>query len=117
MAMFSAGAILIAWSFGDGNQALWNLGAPLALAGQVAFLVGLVLQLDVIWQQGKSNTHRLEQLQQRITVPGTDVNQTVRPSIPDVREPAPDALLDDLKHRLDQLGSQLHLHRQLETRR
>ena len=41
------------------RNALWDLGAPLVLAGQATFLVGLVLQLDVIWQQNKDTSRAL----------------------------------------------------------
>lgn len=114
IAMFSAGAVLIAWSFGDGNQALWNLGAPLALAGQVAFLIGLVLQLDILWQQGKWTSQQIDQLDRLVPHPGARPQAPHSPSA-HAGTIGPEMMLDDLRVRLDRLGSQLH--RQVETRR
>ena len=66
-ALFSCGAALVAWSFGEDRQDLWNIGAPMALAGQAAFLIGLVLQLDIIWQESKQTGRRLDELDQRVS--------------------------------------------------
>jgi hypothetical protein len=112
VALFSCGATLVAWSFGDDHHHLWNIGAPLALAGQAAFLIGLVLQLEVIWQQSKQTTRRLENLDQRVaplptsalaTPPAVDAGSGIGPT------PTPDAesLLKELKGQLDQMATRL----------
>jgi hypothetical protein len=40
------GGILIIWSLAVGRQELWNIGLPTALSGQIALMIGLVLQID-----------------------------------------------------------------------
>lgn len=62
VALFTCGAILIGWSFNPGRHELWNVGAPLALLGQVAFLVGLILQLDVLWRHQDWAARRVNEL-------------------------------------------------------
>jgi hypothetical protein len=111
-ALFSCGATLVAWSFGDDHHHLWNIGAPLALAGQAAFLIGLVLQLEVIWQQSKQTHRRLDELDQRVspyagsaltTPPTLDASSGLRAGA----AADPDSLLSELKGRLDRMATRL----------
>jgi hypothetical protein len=110
--LFSCGATLVAWSFGDDHHHLWNIGAPLALAGQAAFLIGLVLQLEVIWQQSKQTQRSLDNLDQRVgpyagpaltTPPSLEPNRGRMPAAP----PDPESLLTELKGRLDHVATRL----------
>ncbi len=111
--LFTAGAALIGWSFRQDNQGLWNIGAPLALFGQVAFLIGLVLQLDVIWQQSQQTNCMVEHLDYRIQSnfaasghPSRAAGTELRPSTPSERAD-PEALLNDLKGQLDHFATRL----------
>jgi hypothetical protein len=110
--MFTCGAVLIAWSFNQDQQELWNLGAPLALAGQVAFLVGLVLQLDVLWQQSKWTTHTIEELDRRAAAAaGASAAAPASVGSASTAERAaisdPQTLLSDLKGQLDRMATRL----------
>lgn len=54
------GGILLGWSLATDRQELWNVGLPTALAGQIALLVGLVLQLDRIWHDNRKAAAKLD---------------------------------------------------------
>lgn len=111
--MFTCGAVLIAWSFNQGQQSLWNVGAPLALAGQVAFLVGLVLQLDVLWQQTSLTSQAIQELDHRL--PGVPLEPQLTGAKANVGPNSPSApgnhdansLLTDLKCQLDRVATRL----------
>jgi hypothetical protein len=112
VALFSCGATLVAWSFGDDHHHLWNVGAPMALAGQAAFLIGLVLQLEVIWQQSKQTSRRLENLDQRVSpFPSSALStpQTLESSggVGQTSSPDAESLLKELKGQLDQMATRL----------
>ncbi len=119
VAAFSCGALLVAQSLLSDRDELWDLGTPLVLAGQAAFLIGLVLQLDVLWQQGKDTSQSLRDLDQRLS--GSPSAQ--RPTPADTAEPtrsrihsaaqgisSPHLALRDLKGRLDAFGTHLGSH-------
>lgn len=111
VALFTSGAVLIGWSFYEDQQGLWNIGTPLALAGQVIFLIGLILQLDILWQQSKVTARAVEELDDRL--PPAVPPQT-RHTIPVTRahgnEANPQRLLHDLKGQLDQFATRLSSH-------
>ena len=46
IALLACGAVLIGWAFIEDRDLLWHLGIPLAIAGQAALLMGVVLKLD-----------------------------------------------------------------------
>ena len=84
----------------------------MALAGQAAFLIGLVLQLEVIWQQSKQTHRRLDELDQRVspyagsaltTPPTLDASSGLRAGA----AADPDSLLSELKGRLDRMATRL----------
>jgi hypothetical protein len=60
------GGVLLGWSVWSGKQQLWTLGLPFALGGQAALLIGLVLQLDGLWQSNGNATLALEDLDEQI---------------------------------------------------
>lgn len=62
LAVFSCGAVLLAWSLVAGRQDLWPLGMPLALIGQAGLIVGLVLQLEGLWNTSRKTAAVLSEL-------------------------------------------------------
>jgi hypothetical protein len=54
------GGVLLAWSLLAGRAALWTCGMPIALGGQLALLVGLVLRMDLL---GDANRRTVDQLE------------------------------------------------------
>lgn len=61
------GAVLLGWSWATARQELWQLGLPIAIAGQVLLLAGLILQLERIWQNSRSASRRLERVNEQLT--------------------------------------------------
>ena len=57
---FMCGVVLLVWSFAEGRSELWGLGMPITVGGQVALLLGLVLQLERIWQGNRQAVDQLE---------------------------------------------------------
>ncbi len=117
----SAVVPLVAWSFGDDRHDLWNIGAPMALAGQAAFLIGLVLQLDILWQESKQTGQRLQDLDQRVAPMASPTGASSMSSERGVSlratssesTPARDAesLLKELKGQLDRMATRLTRYR------
>jgi hypothetical protein len=60
------GGVLLAWSCWSGHQKLWTLGLPFALGGQAALILGLVLQLDGVWQSSRDAATALNQLDEQV---------------------------------------------------
>jgi hypothetical protein len=63
---FACGAILLGWSLATGRQELWSVGLPMALAGQIALLVGLVLQLDRLWHDHRAAAAKLDDVDSQL---------------------------------------------------
>jgi hypothetical protein len=59
VSVLACGGVLLALSLAHEREDLWSLGLPLALAGQAALILGLVLQLDGLWQTSRQNAHSL----------------------------------------------------------
>lgn len=109
VSMFTAGAILIAMSFRNDGQQLWNIGAPLAMAGQGLFLVGLILQLDILWQQGNDTKSTLQRLDRYVASDTAMAAKSQEKNSNDTgagRADAPqtERFLAELKHRLDMIN-------------
>ncbi len=51
---FVCGGVLLGWSLAAGRQALWNIGLPTALGGQILLAVGLALHLDRLWRDPRA---------------------------------------------------------------
>ncbi|HUY31624.1 MAG TPA: hypothetical protein VMV69_02515 [Pirellulales bacterium] len=49
LAVFTCGAVLTGWSIVEARGDLWNIGLPAALTGLLGLLIGMVLQLDMVW--------------------------------------------------------------------
>ncbi|MCI0361432.1 MAG: hypothetical protein L0211_23360 [Planctomycetaceae bacterium] len=115
LAVFACGAVLLGWSLAAGREDLWPLGMPLALAGQAALIVGLVLQLDGLWQTSRQTEKTLSELddelskvRQATTLLSTSHSGPSQSFYLHMAEGAsPQLLLADLKGQLDLLAQQM----------
>ena len=48
------GGVLVAWSMVTGRQELWRIGMPAALGGGTSLALGILLQLDRLWQRKRA---------------------------------------------------------------
>jgi len=114
MSLVCGGTLLI-WSLVAGRQELWNVGLPPALVGQIALLVGLVLQIDRLWYDSRQAAAKLDDVDQQVH----DLTNTTR-LLGANQGPAsatfyshlaggagPQLLLTDLKSQLDLLAMKL----------
>ena len=101
--MITCGAILIAGSFAENRAGLWDLGIPIAMAGQILFLIGLVFHLDLICQHGRRASESLLSLsiQTKTSAQEGPAEQT--------STAAPDVLAE-LKERLENVATRLTRH-------
>ena len=67
LATFACGAVLLGWSFAAERDDLWPLGLPLALVGQAGLIVGLVLQIEGLWQGSRHTAETLSELDEELT--------------------------------------------------
>jgi hypothetical protein len=112
--IFACGGVLLAWSVLDARQELWTIGIPMALAGQIALLAGLVLQLDRIWRDHREAAEKIDTVDQRL-----DELKTTTKLLGTMHGPSaafyahwadgagPQLLLSDLKSQLDLLAVKL----------
>lgn len=63
---FVFGAVLLAWSFVMSRPDLWTLGLPFAIGGQAALVLGLVLQMDGLWQSNHEAAETLSELDEQL---------------------------------------------------
>lgn len=106
------GGILLAWSIVAGRSELWKLGLPIAAGGQIALLIGLVLQLDRIWHDNRRAVAKLDDELQDLKVNATHLGPMQGPSSGVFHshlggDDDPQALLRDLKSRLDLLAMKI----------
>jgi hypothetical protein len=115
LATFACGAVLLGWSIATGREDLWPLGLPLALVGQAALIVGLVLQLDGLWQTSRKTEKTLSDLddelsrvRQATTLLSSSHSGPSQSFYLHMAEGAsPQLLLADLKGQLDLLAQQM----------
>lgn len=111
----ACGGVLIAWSLLAGRDDLWSIGLPLAVVGQGGLVIGLLLQLDGLWQTSKkteeSLTHldgKLHDLAHTTTMLGTTRSTPAQSFYVHMAEGAsPHLLLADLKGQLDLLAERM----------
>jgi hypothetical protein len=109
------GGVLLIWSLAFGRGDLWSIGLAAALAGQAGLVLGLVLQLDGLWQSNKRTERTLSDLDDQLGQLRAAASQLGRshsgPShsfYAHLAEGAgPQLLLSDLKGQLDLLAQQL----------
>ena len=114
-ASFVCGGILLGWSLATGRQELWTIGLPVALAGQVALLVGLVLQLDRLWHDNRAAAAKLDNVDEQLhdlkaatTLLGTSQGPAASVFYSHFAGGAgPQLLLTDLKSQIDLLAMKI----------
>jgi hypothetical protein len=112
---FVCGGVLLAWSAIGNRQELWSLGLPLTLFGQAGLIIGLVLQLETLWQTNRATSQTLQSLDGEINeLRHSTTLLTQSRSTPSqsfylhLSEGAsPHLLLADLKGQLDLLSEQM----------
>lgn len=110
IATLMCGGVLMGWSFLGARTELWTVGTPLALMGQAMILIGLVLQMDIIWQSSRDTSITLEEIDDQIS----DLRQTKWQQpyhgetgtkyFHPAQEPSPQMLIADLKGQLEKLS-------------
>jgi hypothetical protein len=119
LATFACGAVLLGWSLAADRDDLWPLGLPLALVGQAALIIGLVLQLDGLWHSNRQTAQSLTALDGELhrvrhatTLLTTTKNASAQSFYAHMAEGAsPQLLLADLKGQLDLLAQQMSTQR------
>ena len=112
---FTCGGVLLGWSFMAGRTDLWNLGIPVTVGGQIALLVGLVLQLERIWQNNRYAVDKLDEVDERLadikhsqSLMRVNHGSAAQAFYSHMAEGAsPSLLLADLKGQLDLLAVRL----------
>jgi len=115
LVIFVFGGALLAWSFVATRGDLWCWGMPLTLLGQALLLVGVVLQIDGLWQNNTQTAEALDELDEQIhglchtTTPSGSTHGLPAHSFhPHLAGGAsPQMLLGDLKGQLDVLSMRL----------
>ena len=115
LATFACGAVLLVWSVVGQREDLWPVGMPLALVGQAGLVLGLILQLDGLWQTSRKTAETLTELdgelarvRQATTVLSTSRTAAGQSFYAHMAQgAAPQLLLADLKGQLDLLAQQM----------
>ena len=106
------GGVLMVWSLVGARPELWSIGLPVALGGQVALLVGLVLQMDRLRDDNRSTAEQLHSVDEKLhelktttSLLGHGQNTPSGTFYAHLAEGAgPKLLLSDLKSQLDLLA-------------
>jgi hypothetical protein len=109
---FLCGIVLLVWSVVGLRGELWDLGMPITVVGQAGLLLGLILQLERIWQGNRYTAHKLEHvdkqlddLRQTASILGMSHSSASQAFYSHLTQGAsPHILLADLKGQLDLLA-------------
>jgi len=109
------GGVLLVWSFVTGRGDLWTIGMPLTIGGQAVFLLGVLLQMDGLWNSSKKTATALGDLDENLTelrhtaaMLGTTHSTSGASFYSHMAQNArPELLLADLKGQLDLLAMQM----------
>jgi hypothetical protein len=115
LAIFACGAVLLGWSLVAKRNDLWTVGMPLALIGQAGLILGLILQLDGLWQTSRKTVAAIHELddelkhvRQATTLLSTSRTNGAQTFYAHLAEGAsPQMLLADLKGQLDLVAQQM----------
>lgn len=112
---FTCGGVLLAWGMITHRDDLWTMGLPIAISGQVALLLGLVMQLERVFQNHRQATRKLKEVDQKIAeirhaqnmlrVNHSSAGQAFYAHLAEGANPQ--LLLSDLKGQLDLLAVKL----------
>ena len=109
------GGGLMGWSLVTGRQELWTIGLPVALVGQIALLVSLVLQLDRMRRDNHRAAAKLDNVDEQLRDLKTTTNLLSTSQGPASTTfyshfaggASPQLLLTDLKSQLDLLAMKI----------
>ncbi len=109
---FACGGILLGWSIVTDRTELWTVGMPIALGGQIALLVGLILQFERLWHDSRRASAKLDTVDKQLhelktttTLLGTTHSSPAGAFYSHLADGAtPQLLLSDLKGQLDLLA-------------
>jgi uncharacterized membrane protein YidH (DUF202 family) len=111
---FVCGLALLGWSANTGHAELQNIGSLIILAGQIALVLGLLLQLDRIWRASRHAAARLETFDEQLhdlktstTLLGASHGPSAAFYAHWAGGAGTDILLSDLKSQLDLLAVKL----------
>ena len=112
---FVCGGVLLAWSFATDRADLRTLGLPLTLVGQAGLIIGLVLQLEGLWQSNRQTRETLDELDSQLgelrhatTLMSTSHSSSGQSFYAHMAEGAsPHLLLADVKGQLDLLAQRM----------
>lgn len=112
---FACGGVLVLWSLAANRNDLWSVGLPLALAGQVGLVLGLLLQLDGLSASSRRTEQTLTDLDSQlgelrsvtslISTSHSGPSHSFYAHLTDGA--SPQILLSDLKGQLDLLAQQM----------
>jgi hypothetical protein len=111
----SCGGVLTGWSLLSAKPHLWNIGLPILLGGQAGLLIGLVLQLQRMWQNSKAAAHRMAHVDERLDelrhttelLAGAQSAPSTRFYAHLAQAASPRLLMADLKGQLDLLAARI----------
>lgn len=114
--VFACGVALVGMSLARGSTPLWQLGLPLVLGGQLAVLLVVIWQLDVVWLSHRATfvalhavDDQLRKLQRQSEQRTGSLDAKVY-THHQAETASPLALLRVLRAQLDDLSSQLEKH-------
>jgi len=66
LAGFACGSVLIGWSLVAERPDLWTMGIPSFLLGQAALLIGMIFQMEGLWQNDHTTRDSLDEIDGRL---------------------------------------------------
>lgn len=114
--VFACGAALVGMSLARGSTPLWQLGLPLVLGGQLAVLLVVIWQLDVVWLSHRATfvalhavDDQLRKLQRQAEGRTNSLDAKIY-SRHEAEPISPSAMLRVLRAQLDALSAQIGDH-------
>jgi hypothetical protein len=111
---FACGAALVGMSLARGSTPLWQLGLPLVLGGQLAVLLVVIWQLDVVWFSHRATfvalhavDDQLRKLQRQTDGRASSSLDAKIYSRHDAETVSPSVMLRVLRAQLDSLSAQI----------
>lgn len=65
---FAGGAVFLIWSVLEQREDFWRYGVPMTVAGLVWLLLGFVMHLERIWQNGRDAVAKLNRVDSQLDV-------------------------------------------------